>query len=831
MTILVVGLAIALAADPAVDRYGDPLPAGAVARLGTVRFHSEDVITHPIVLPGGREVVFAAGPDAVVMDLETGKIVRRLVRPLASKRNLGVIALALAPDGHTLAVDISDHDENDELPTPFYLCDVNTNVILRAAAGKDSALGALAFVNGGRHVAGLKHNGVVCIWDTTMGTFVRELRDPGRKFISLAASPNGSIVATGSGDTPGSGVVELWDANTGKRQQKLAGHAGQVTSVAFSPDGKTLASGGNVTVRLWDVATGRDLRVLRGHAPAPYPGSFRSIDTLIFSPDGRSLASASLDGTIRVWDVGTGQTIDNIPLKIRSNGLAFRDSRTLLIGGAYGLWLRDVLGRGFVNDRAGREEMAFILFSADGRRVFTGDFDAGIRAWDAADGRLVEGKRRDLSQDVVRIQVAHGGKRVAITESHWDRKRETFGWETAVWDAATGEIVRRFAKDGDMAIRISTNGNWLLSSMSNPPDPAEDNVLTIRNVTSGTQIARFKPPPLGQFASLGLTADGRSVYTLENNDPPFRLRKWDLVVHRPVQEYPIPNGDRVTTLVESAGGRRIAAVCESEAIRVWDSVTGRPCWESTDPRYRSNSQNPLIAFSPDGCWLATTRYANNPAEIHLWDARTGTHCAGFPAHAKDVVCLAFSPDSRHLATAGGDGSALIWDVAAITGRRTVGLVDPARQTELWADLAGSDGVGAHAVDCLQTDPTAAVKLLKERLRPAAAVPADRVAPLVAELDNPSFAAREKAQRDLTALGIGAEPAARAARNAANAEVRRRIDTVLERWNGERNRGNRAVEILESVGTPDARKLLVELTGGDPAAGLTQRAKAVLERRP
>jgi WD40 repeat protein len=829
MTALVAGLAIALTADPAVDRYGDPLPPGAVARLGTVRFHYEEVITNPIVLPGGREVVFAAGPDVVVMDLDSGKVVRRLNRRLEGKRRQWVPAMALAPDQSALAVAVWDHGEKDELLTTFYLCDVNTGAILREVPGTDSDLGAIAFVNRGQQLAGLKHNGVVCIWDTATGKVVRELRDPSRRFVSLAASPDGSIVATASGDRADSGVVQLWDSNTGKLLRQIVGHAGQVTSVAFSPDGKTLASGGNATVRLWDVATGRDLRVLRGHLPAPNPNSWRSVHTLIFSPDGRSLASASLDGTTRVWDVGTGQTIDNIPLNISPSGLLFRDGRTLLIGGAYGLWFRDFHSRTFVNNRAGRREMPFILFSADGRRVFTGDLDAGIRAWDAADGRPEEGKRRDLSQDVVGIMVAHGGSRVAITESRWDQTRATFAWETPVWDAATGEIVRRFSDKGEIAIRISTNGKWLLSRMTGPPDPAEDDVLTVRNVATGTQIARFKPPPQGQFASLGLTADGRSVFVLEDNSGPHPLRKWDLADGRPVQQYPLPSGQGVKTLAQSTGGRRIAAVCEDDTIRVWDTMTGRQCWESTDPRYRSFSQNPVIEFSPDGCWLATTRYFSNPAEVHIWDARTGAHRAAIAAHAKNVVALAFSPDGRRLASAGGDGSALIWDVEAVTGRKAVGLLEPARQAELWADLADSDGHGSHAVDCLQTDATAAVKFLKERLRPAVGVPADRVAPLLAGLDSATFAAREKAQRELTALGPGAEPALRAARGTVNAEVRRRLDAVLERWAGELRRGELAIEILKHAGTPQARQLLTELSAGDPAARLTREAKAALGR--
>jgi hypothetical protein len=245
---------------------------------------------------------------------------------------------------------------------------------------------------------------------------------------------------------------------------------------------------------------------------------------------------------------------------------------------------------------------------------------------------------------------------------------------------------------------------------------------------------------------------------------------------------------------------------------------------------RNLSDGDTMVFSPDGSWLATTDLLEKGlALIDIWDARTGKHVTALRGHDGGVVRMAFSPDSRRLASTSQDGTALIWDVEAATGRRVVSILDPARQAELWADLAGDDALGAHAIDCLQAAPVAAVTILKQKLRSAVGVPADRIAPFVAGLDSPTFAVREKAQRDLAALGTGAEPAVRTVRDAANAEVRRRIDAVLAGWEGEQRRAGRAVEVLEYVATPDARKLLEELAGGDPNARLTQQAKASLAR--
>jgi hypothetical protein len=334
-----------------------------------------------------------------------------------------------------------------------------------------------------------------------------------------------------------------------------------------------------------------------------------------------------------------------------------------------------------------------------------------------------------------------------------------------------------------------------------------------------------KTGPTG-LQTLALDADGRTVFSAALDQPV--LRRWDVAGGRVVQTYALPQNG-ASGVAASRGGRRVAAVCRDGSIRLWDAVTGRECWrsETSAKKYRADGEG--MAFSPDGAWLAVVNDGGNGARlIDLWDARTGRRAAGLSGHGRQVVRMAFSSwppgeagSGRRLASTAMDGTALVWDVEAATGRRTVGVLDPARRDELWADLAADDGLAAHAAD--------AATLLKAKLRPAVAVAADRVGPLVARLAAPSFADREKAQRDLAALGPAAEPSVRAGRDAATVEARRRIDAVLAGWDGDQRRGERAVEALEFLATPDARKLLTDLAAGDPAARLTRAAKSAVGR--
>jgi RNA polymerase sigma factor (sigma-70 family) len=798
------------------DLLGDPLPPDALLRLGTLRhryLHRYDSRNQP--LPGGKVVLTSTNEDEEVrwVDMATGRLTdswplprgwavcgfspdgrlalltdrktlrlwdltaRKELRTFEGKGGLGSEIYAyFARDGQTVATAMCVNG----IPGLIRVWDVDTGRELwhEGKLGSPAGPSVLGFLPDGETLV------LIGTWSNRVSLRDRATGRERRSFATMppndsrkcALSPAGKTLLMGTAGT----AVRAWDVATGKELSPLGGHQGQARSFAFGPDGKTVLTGGGdpfVLVRDWPSGKLRRKIDL---------GDGRGIDVMAISADGKR-AELILWGerALRFFDLGTGKELPP-PTEAhrgRVDGVALTPDGKLLVSAGTDDTLRvwDFRsGRHLCAYRTGHPVGASTLaLSADGRLVATADFNRGTVALRERDtGRLV--RTIDTGGQSVRSVVfAPQGRLLAVDGDNVGLGRGGSRPFLAFWDAESGREVRR-----------------------------------LEGARSRTPV--FSP-------------DGRLLAGSEFEGDHVRL--WEVATGR---EGPALPQKGVAALAFSPDGRTLACG-DGKGITLWELASGKErCRIEGMETYRG----PALRFSPDGRWLAV----GDGKVILLYDVYDvfgGNKLHSFTGHDRAVTGLVFSPDGRRLASSSSDSTLLVWDLAGVTARRARPRpqADAAAVAAAWTDLASADAKAAfRAVGVLVATPGRSLPLLRQSLRPAAASDVKQIEHWVAELDSDQFAERERATRELARQGDRAEEGLRRfLAGRPSLEARRRAEDLLGRLRGpltdtERLRRLRAVEVLEHIGTAEARRLLQALSEGASESRLTREAKAALERR-
>ena len=224
--------------------------------------------------------------------------------------------------------------------------------------------------------------------------------------------------------------------------------------------------------------------------------------------------------------------------------------------------------------------------------------------------------------------------------------------------------------------------------------------------------------------------------------------------------------------------------------------------------------------------------------MRIWDIATGSVIMDFPAHDAEITALAFSPDGRLLMTGCGDTSILVWDWQYIAAEAATRKTEPAgiNADKLWIDLAGNDAAKAYAaIKAFAAAPAQTLPFLKTRLRPTPPVEAKLLAKLIEELDHPKYDTRQKAQAALDKLGdLAGEAIKERLTREPSAEMAARLTELQKKLDGqtmtpEMLQAIRAVEILELIGTPEAKAQIDALANGAPGHRVTVEARNALKR--
>jgi RNA polymerase sigma factor (sigma-70 family) len=794
---------------PGKDLYGDPLPVGAIARLGTVRFHHAGWAGGICFSPDGR-TLYSGGKDSVeAWDVSSG----RRHWKAAFQGPPFVLGIDLSPDGKLVAV---SHSNGKDV---LFLNAASGEVIRLFGESRLAGYQVLFSPDGRLLVTQDATTQTVSIWDLRKGEKIRTV-ESGRAFFvrSLAFSPDGKMLAL-----PGVAEVRVCDVATGKELHRLDAYTKTAPGcVVFSSDGKLLAEASDPnrdnkdhTIRLWDTATGKQVGSLKGHTDR--------IQALAMSPKDNRLASASWDGTIRFWNWATRQEegrYESLPSSFLP--LAFSpDGRVLASGdngGIIRLW--HVPKGGEIRVPAERvNPLAWAGFAPNGETLISvGDRQFGL--WDPLTGRPRQ-LFDDKPCDIPGAALSPDGK--VLATSHRREKK------IQLWDAATGKPLRQLAVPGYLnrwSCPFSPDGRLLAAGPSFP------DLICIWDVASGKevlQIKQQKAPSAVAFSPDGATlasasSDGSGDYTVRMWNSINGAEIWRKET-RPWTAFALAFSPDGRTLALSGGlpGRQNT----TGEVRLWDAATGKELRRCEGHRERV----PCVLFSPDGRMLATGSQDNT---IRLWEVASGQERRCLTGHQEWVNHLSFSPDGRLLVSSSRDSTALVWDLTERfrDGQFRQRHLTPEQLKRCWNDLANRDAALAYrAIVALTGSPVESVAFLKARVSPVEIADPKRVAPLLAALDSSQFAERDRAMEELVKLGLGAEPSLRKAlAEKPSLEVRQRIEQVLEKLAGApRLRALRAIEVLEHIATPEAKQVLTVIAKGTEQSEPTREAKLSLLR--
>jgi WD40 repeat protein len=671
---------IGKAEQPRVDLWGDPLPPGALARFGTLRYRSEEPIGrgHIGILADSKTVVIGVpGSHRLqLMDAGTGKVVREI-----STGDIAIQKINVLPKGECVAV-IGKLPERADgtIPAAVGILNVVSGKLVRTCdiPGNDINFGVECVTPDSKAVASLSmRTGILRIREIATGVELCQHQFPHGNQEGLAFSADGRMIAFATGTN--TEKMYFWKWQDGGEPLVTKVPEGVGYHLTFAPDGKTLAESPDLVaiVRVWDVASGKLKYTL-----VPPEEDLNRTNSVVFTPDGKTIVAAfrgNKSSSVHFWDAATAKHKHRLDGPVGSVLIA-PNSKLLVAtrGGGLRAW-----------EWGAWKELSAI---AEGHRtiidrvaikdkVVVSSGDNTIRIWDAATSKQ-------------RFTLAHGlsvvgvGPDIALSPDGNKLASVSLDDTVCLWDVTTGNRIYKLAGHGRYGMRgavgFTPDGKHFLSH-------GWDNYLRKWEVATGKAVAELKIQPKGirlpdkdadqrreiikllgtmgesHFAGDGMlvvmaTANEFHIFNVATGKDLFQLVYEGALI----QSHAVsPDGRLVLASIPS---KYIIKVLPDGTVRSFPDKDTLCLWELATRQVRKTISFPdggagTVAFSPDGKRFAVA--VNGPvSRVHIYDMAGGKEIAVIEGYRGTVHSLAFGDDGQRLATGMSDTTVLLWDVAA-----------------------------------------------------------------------------------------------------------------------------------------------------------------------